>query len=234
MANRYDTLYPGQVDAGIAGYPYGRARNVDTPGAGDGTPWEQALVNDIFGFQQALLTEAAITPSNVPDTAALSQYLAAIKKLTRRICCSVALTTPAPLENNDYFTLAVADQSVDAGFTTIVDGVSTLVVPEPGVYFCSLRMALGTTSTDLPSIGQVQVENNATGVDSRIRGTRWSANPGHSFQIVGSCFVNVSNEEDMDRIRVKLHLGETALIDTGYAARLNVIKVTGGKPSTGW
>lgn len=74
--------YPGQVDpSDTVNYPYGKAQNVTAPGDGTGTPWEEALVNDIFGFQQALLTKANITPDGNPDQAHASQYLEAIEKL---------------------------------------------------------------------------------------------------------------------------------------------------------
>jgi hypothetical protein len=72
--------YPGQIDA-HASYPHGKARNVSAPGDGTGTPWERDLVNDLFGFQQALLGAASIVPSGNADTAAASQYLQAIQAL---------------------------------------------------------------------------------------------------------------------------------------------------------
>ncbi len=74
-------IYPAQTVSGDAGYPHGKARNRSTPGDGTGTPWEERLVNDIFGFQQALLEEALVTPSGVPDAVGASQYLDALKLL---------------------------------------------------------------------------------------------------------------------------------------------------------
>lgn len=73
--------YPGQTVDDDPGYPYGKARNVDSPGDGSGTPWEERLVNDIFGFQQALLDEAAIAPSGNPDEVGGSQYLDAVNAI---------------------------------------------------------------------------------------------------------------------------------------------------------
>lgn len=87
MAINPDTQYPGQVEAPDANYPYGGAKNETTPstptvpGSLDGTPFEAALLNDIFGFQQALLTEAAIVPSGNAETAIASQYLQALQTL---------------------------------------------------------------------------------------------------------------------------------------------------------
>jgi hypothetical protein len=80
MAIVPSTEYPGQV-AVDAAYPQGKARNRLTPGDGTGTPLEELWVNDLWGFLQALLLAAGATPSGVPDTADVSQYLDAIQKL---------------------------------------------------------------------------------------------------------------------------------------------------------
>lgn len=78
MAINPESQYPGKIDPATAAYPYGKARNITVPGDGTGTPWEAALVNDIFGFQQALLNLASITPNGTPDSATASQYLDAV------------------------------------------------------------------------------------------------------------------------------------------------------------
>lgn len=72
--------YPGQIDVSdLSGWPYGRAQNIDSPGDGTGTPWEEALVSDLFGMQQALLANASLTPSGTPDKVGASQYLDALR-----------------------------------------------------------------------------------------------------------------------------------------------------------
>lgn len=82
MAIVPSSKYPAQtLLSDPSGYPYGKARNVVTAGDGSGTPWEADLVNDIFGFLQALLVGAGITPSNTPDKVGTSQYLDAIAKV---------------------------------------------------------------------------------------------------------------------------------------------------------
>lgn len=81
MAIRPNNEYPGATTSPDSNYPYGGARNVSSPGDDTGTPWEEKLINDIFGFQQALLQEANITPNDNPETAAVSQYLGAIQSL---------------------------------------------------------------------------------------------------------------------------------------------------------
>lgn len=82
MAIVPSTKYPAQtLTSDPGGYPYGKARNVVSAGDGSGTPWEEALVNDIWGFLQALLMGAGATPSGNPDKVGASQYLDAIPKI---------------------------------------------------------------------------------------------------------------------------------------------------------
>lgn len=81
MAINLTLKYPGRITAPTLAYPYGSSKNETTPGAGDGTPYEIARADDIFGFQQALLRSASITPSNNSETALLSEYLQAIVEL---------------------------------------------------------------------------------------------------------------------------------------------------------
>lgn len=81
MAISISEQYPGKTAGNTTNYPLGEARNVTTPGDGTGTPWEQAIVNDDQGFKQALLAAAGLTPSGIPDTALVSQYLQALQKL---------------------------------------------------------------------------------------------------------------------------------------------------------
>ena len=81
MAIKPDSLFVGKIAAASTNYPLGSARNITTPGDGTGTPFLADLVNDTFGFYQAVLAEAGITPSENPDTAINSQYLDGLKAL---------------------------------------------------------------------------------------------------------------------------------------------------------
>ena len=81
MAINPETQYPGKIAPSTPEYPYGSARNITTLGDGTGTPWEAALVNDIFGFQQALLSAAGVVPTGTPDKVGASQYLEAVNTL---------------------------------------------------------------------------------------------------------------------------------------------------------
>lgn len=81
MAIVPEEQFVGKITPASPAYPLGQARDITVPNDGTGTPLRASLVNDLFGFQQALLKEAGITPNGVPDTALDSQYLQAIKVL---------------------------------------------------------------------------------------------------------------------------------------------------------
>lgn len=76
-ANEIDVTDP-------VGYPLGKAKDVTDPldpGSIDGTPWKKEIINDIFGFQQAILDAAGVAPSGNADKVGASQYLDALLTL---------------------------------------------------------------------------------------------------------------------------------------------------------
>ena len=83
MALNPSAAYPGQIDttSDPAGYPFGAAQNDAVIGDGLGTPLERGWVKDLFGFLQALLVQAGLTPSGTPDKVGASQYLTALTTL---------------------------------------------------------------------------------------------------------------------------------------------------------
>lgn len=83
MAISLKDRYPNNTNAASPDYPHGSARNVTTPGDNTGTPYDEAIVNDVFGFLQAALETAGVAPSGSPDTAQVSQYLDAIVAAAR-------------------------------------------------------------------------------------------------------------------------------------------------------
>ena len=84
MAINPSNRYPNNVDPASTEYPYGKARDVTEAGDDTGTPFQEDLINDLFGFQQALLVESNTTPSGTPDTATNSQQLNAVKDITSK------------------------------------------------------------------------------------------------------------------------------------------------------
>jgi len=61
-----------------AAYPQGSAKNVSVSGAGDGTPWEKKVIDDIWGFLQTLLDSGSVTPNNSADSVTNPQYVEAL------------------------------------------------------------------------------------------------------------------------------------------------------------
>jgi hypothetical protein len=83
MALNPKETYGGQVQISDPTYPYGKARNKTTVGDTNGTPLERQWVNDLWGWQQALLAQADLDPSGTPDKVGASQYLQAIQRIIR-------------------------------------------------------------------------------------------------------------------------------------------------------
>lgn len=79
MAINPSSRYPGKIRSADSAYPYGSARNVTVPGDGTGTPWDENLINDMWGMFQKLLQTAGIAPSGNPDTVQASQYFDALR-----------------------------------------------------------------------------------------------------------------------------------------------------------
>lgn len=101
MSLVFNEKFPGKTAGATQNYPYGEARNVSGPGNGDGTPWDAALVNDIFGLLQGLLVRANIQPNCQSDTALNSQYLQALLALFMPKQTPVS----AVLEDNGYISI---------------------------------------------------------------------------------------------------------------------------------
>ena len=78
MLKIYQRYAPAAV-APTTDYPLGSIKNDSVPGADDGTPLEKDWGNNVEGFHQALMVEAALTASGTPDTAVASQLLEAVK-----------------------------------------------------------------------------------------------------------------------------------------------------------
>jgi hypothetical protein len=64
---------------GVA-FPATLAVNVTTPGAGDGTEFIAAMVNDAWGARQALMDYAGLTPDTVTEAVGTSQMMEAMRR----------------------------------------------------------------------------------------------------------------------------------------------------------
>ena len=80
MLSPKDT-YPGQIDTSDPDYPYGKAQGVTVPGDGTGTPLEKRWVSENFGWKQAVVVAAGVTPNGLPESAANSQILQSLQTI---------------------------------------------------------------------------------------------------------------------------------------------------------
>ncbi len=138
MANNPSTLpgYNGQTAAPDANYTYGSARNDVAPGDLTGTPRISAEINDILGFQQALLNGGGIVPSGNPDTVIASQYLAAMQIINGPVFTNIAnLKTQTTLVGNvlDLSTL-IGAKVFWQGYYTAGDGGGNTGVVKSGAH----------------------------------------------------------------------------------------------------
>ena len=79
MAIRIFNKYSPRANAPDSDYPEGSIKNETVVGANDGTPLDQDWANDYEGFTAALLDDAGVTPSGLPDTLNASDRLNALK-----------------------------------------------------------------------------------------------------------------------------------------------------------
>lgn len=84
MAVNLNTVYPANSDVDAA-YPVGKARNESYDGAKDWFPLEATWVNELLGFFGALLNEKGWAADGNPEKIVTSQYLAAIKTMSRSL-----------------------------------------------------------------------------------------------------------------------------------------------------
>jgi len=122
------TRYPGQIISGDPDYPLGKARNRVSPGDGTGTPFEEDLLNDILGSQQALLAAASITPSGDPDKVGASDILNAI--LALRVFIPYRIGTDAVLSEKTFST--ASQGTLNTGIHWSNDGKKLFLLDRSG------------------------------------------------------------------------------------------------------
>lgn len=114
----------GRITPPDSDYPYGSSKNETSAGAGDGTPYFEGRANDIFGFQQALLTVAGIVPSGSADTALVSQYLESARAIFGNVGLTV-FTSGGTFTPNDNAKALLAIAVGGGGGSGGVDGGTT-------------------------------------------------------------------------------------------------------------
>ncbi len=203
MALDYRDRYPSQTVDGGADYPEGKARDVGTPGDGTGTPWQEDLVNDLWGFLQGLTGAAAIEISGVPDTAPASDRLAAIRKLTRRIGCHVDVTG-GPVADDDNLLMEIVRQSEfevgEAGFVILDSELEETTIntrlraPEGALYYVHFSgLVTLLSSGDDPATVELRLHASDA---VRVFGVRYSAAGLHPIAVSGGGLVWLSPMTD--------------------------------------
>lgn len=111
-----ETEYAGQIDAASAPYPFGKARNDTVPDDGLGTPLEAKWMNDVFGFQAALMDAAGDTPNGTPEQVGASQLLTALNSV---VSAAILAERQARYPVGELFiTLQNSDPATILGFGT--------------------------------------------------------------------------------------------------------------------
>lgn len=130
MAIRPEDEYTNAT-AADADYPEGSFKNETVAGLLDGTPFEKAWPNDIYGFLQKLLDVAGITPSGAPDTVLASDYYdSLIAIFYNRPFRTVTLTGNLLITDKIVFADATAGDVVltpVSAAAMVVDGASSEV-----------------------------------------------------------------------------------------------------------
>lgn len=113
--------YPSQTATGDAAYPQGKARDDITDGDFSGTPLEKDWVNDIWGFEQALLDLGGITPSGTPDGVGASDYIAGL--MAQLTCITPALSNAF---SGVFGPTGISNARVVPLFTHVGSGTATI------------------------------------------------------------------------------------------------------------
>lgn len=212
MALSLKQKYPGQVITTDPGYPWGKARNVTNPGDGSGTPYEAALVNDIFGFLQHLLAAGNVTPSEDPDKVNASQYFEGLVK--------AFLKDPRTWADEQTFNDTVVHNGITyLNFTNLINAVEilytvprtrkmlvplTLFAPDPAITFSGpTQWRLNTTLA-----GQVWFISSCVGGGDGLRGA--VKVPAGSTVTEVKAFVSTGAGSTLGLLKVGRHRYDTA------------------------
>lgn len=193
MALDLTTIYPAQTEGDDDGYPHGKARNATSPNDGTGFPLERRWLNDLFGFQQALLDAAGIEPSGSPDEVGASDYLDALRAIValptaRYVCSGSGIATGT--------TMTIAQRFADAGYVLDSGPPYTITLPSAGRFRFGLHGVMTCTSENsAPQFGAVLKINGGTGLDNSIfvRSYRFSDNALLSVPLDGGDVLEITD-----------------------------------------
>lgn len=187
----------GRVTTADASYPYASSKDETAPGAGDGTPYFKARADDIFGFQQALLSLAGIVPSGNADTVVNSQYAQALVELASGRAFSYDDSGVA-----DAYVLVT--KSAQYAPNSLFDGLT--------VYFSPANTNTGASTVNVAGLGVKSIRNSLGGAmlsGDIVSGARLRLR----YDLANGWFVN-----DDTTIRARIYLGGGVSIPTGLVS----------------
>ena len=103
-------------------FPNTAGKNSSGPGTVDGTEWVKLFVDDVWGFNQALLNYTDDTPTGVSESNAVSQRLNSIKKIVSNLA---TVSTPVTYTVDEWNTHGVLIALAGATAITIAAGTGT-------------------------------------------------------------------------------------------------------------
>lgn len=237
MALDLTQTYPAQIDDTDPAYPWGKARNANSPDDTNGTPLEAQWLNDVWGSRQALLDAASILPSGSPDQVGASDVLTAIQTLIssavasevqKRVAAASAWFAPSGSGGENAKLALTKLGETGASFDLANDEITL----PAGTYLVALRTSVSNNVT--------ATETLQMGVDLRIGGSavitalgrRYSDEATHFVPLVGFEVVTIT---DPPNEKLSLHVvagsvGNTVVaIDSAPASnRLVIVRLTGG------
>lgn len=224
--------YPLQSDdTDPTGYPHGKARNASTPNDGTGTPLEKDLINDLLGFQQALVVTAGITPSGNPDKADASDLLDALEALFyRRGLVDALLAARVKAGSASYRNgLSTTDDPIHwtedlagTGFSIVED--AQVQVPAAGRYLVAWSGRVGSDHDNAVDVG---LTLKAGGSDVGFaQARRFSTNPSDTLRVNGVTLVDIADPA-AQRITVALATSQgTPSLSGVNVAQLSITRVS--------
>lgn len=182
------TKYPSQAAADGVNYPLaGKARNVVASGDNTGTPLEKDWMNDLFGWQQALMAQASLTPNGAVETQIASQLLQAIQSIVlQRTIASYRLTVGTRKNNGQNFPITLIHQF--GGYA--ISGSDSVIVPAAGKYKVGFNGCFDASSVTNPTFLAASLRVNA--VDTTASGAVWR------YSATASDVVSLSAETVLD------------------------------------
>ncbi len=117
----------------VGAFPGVVSQNATGPGATDGTPYIKQVIDDLWGFSQALMNHAGLSPDGVTEADGASQRLLAMQ----RVCGGPGevvgyMGNPADLVTNNVRLLYMTGQDiVVADFPDLVAAVQVIAAANP-------------------------------------------------------------------------------------------------------